>query len=109
MKPHPAFLAPMILIGIGSNTARAHDVWDNGEPVPPWVKHQCCGTEDAHHLLKTQVHVTPEGYLLDGYSQVISENRLLPSPDGSWWVFYRDYPDGSQSSVFCFFGPTQGS
>jgi hypothetical protein len=89
--------------------ASAHDQWDNGDPVPAWVKAQCCGPSDAHHLSEDQVHVTPAGYKLDGYSKIIKEDRLLPSPDGSWWVFYRNYADGTQSTVYCFFGPERGS
>lgn len=103
-----------VLIGVGLAAlpvqgARAHDEWSNGEPVPSWVKRQCCGVADAHHLQPEQVHVTPEGYRVDGYAQVLPERQRQPSPDGSWWVFYRDYPDGSQSGVFCFFGPESGS
>ena len=80
--------------------ATAHDVWADGDPVPAWVKAQCCGISDAHHLRAEQVHVTAEGYRLDGYRAIVGESRLLPSPDGTWWVFYRDYADGSQSSVY---------
>lgn len=92
-----------------TGVALAHDQWSDGEPVPNWVKSQCCGISDAHHLRAEQVHVTAGGYRLDGYGQILPENQLQPSPDGSWWVFYRDYPDGSQSSVYCFFGPENGS
>ena len=89
--------------------ARAHDLWADGGPVPGWVKAQCCGPSDAHHLTAGQVHVTPHGYRLDGCSRAIAQDKLLPSPDGSWWVFYRDCDDGSQSTVHCFFGPDSGS
>ena len=94
---------------VTSLSAAAHDQWADGGPVPAWVKAQCCGASDAHHLTPDQVHVTPDGYKLDGYTRVIREDRLLPSPDGSWWVFYRTYDDGSQSTVYCFFGPERGS
>ena len=36
-------------------TAHAHDRWDNGEQVPAWVKTECCGPKDAHHLRPEQV------------------------------------------------------
>lgn len=87
----------------------AHERWSNSEPIPAWVKEQCCGPTDVHHLRPDQVHLTADGYLLDGYRALINESHLTPSPDGEWWVFYRDYPDGSQSAVYCFFGPIQGS
>lgn len=97
-------------LGVSSGRpAPAHERWADGGPVPAWVKAQCCGASDAHHLTADQVHVTPEGYRVDGYARVIREDRLLPSPDGSWWVFYRTYDDGSQSTVYCFFGPERGS
>lgn len=91
------------------HAARAHDRWADGEAVPAWVKRQCCGAMDAHHLRSDQVHPTADGYQLDGYKAIVPENQRLPSPDGSWWVFYRDYGDGTQSPVYCLFGPVQGS
>ena len=109
MKRVATVLASLSLAACPSGMARAHDRWADGDPVPGWVKSQCCGASDAHHLTAGQVHVTPGGYKLDGYSRVIREDKLLPSPDGSWWVFYRDYDDGSQSTVYCFFGPPSGS
>ena len=109
MKLVVATLAGLSLTFLPLNAAHAHDAWSNGDPVPAWVKEQCCGPADAHHLSAEQVHVTPDGYRLDGYTRVIREDRLLPSPDGSWWGFYRNYDDGSQSTVYCFFGPERGS
>ena len=109
MKP---VVTTIIALSIGLlyfRPAAAHDQWADGGPVPAWVKAQCCGPSDAHHLTPEQVHVTPDGYRLDGYARVIREDRLMPSPDGSWWVFYRTYDDGTQSTVYCFFGPEQGS
>ncbi len=85
--------------------ASAHDQWANGEPVPAWVKRACCGPEDAHHLQPDQVHVSPAGWRVDGYRGAIPNGTELPSPDGSYWIFYRDLSDGSQSSVYCFFVP----
>jgi hypothetical protein len=89
--------------------ANAHDSWASGDPIPGWVKSQCCGPSDAHHLNPSQVHVTPTGYRVDGYYAVIPESRLLPSPDGDWWVFYRDKANGNQGPAYCFFGPAQRS
>ena len=97
------------VLACASATARAHDRWADGEPVPAWVREQCCGPADAHHLRADQVHRTPEGYVIDGYAYRIPEPRLDPSPDGEWWLFYRTYPDGGQSPPFCFFGPDLAS
>ena len=85
--------------------ANAHDTWRNGDPIPAWVKGQCCGTSDAHHLEPGQIHETDQGYEVEGYPNPIPRGKLLPSPDGDWWVFYRMYPDRSYSPVYCFFGP----
>ena len=109
MKAVQASLATLGLFGSPVHDAHAHDRWVDGNPVPTWVKRQCCGVSDIHHLRDEQVHVTPDGYKLDGYHQIVHEQQLTPSPDGEWWVFYHDYPDGSQSAVFCFFGPVRGS
>ena len=96
-------------VAIASNLAPtcAHDRWDNGTRVPPWVRQSCCGVADIHHLRADQVHAVQGGYRVDGYGQVISQDRLQPAPDGEWWVFYADYPNGTQSTVYCFFGPPQ--
>ena len=99
----------MLTVAIFASEADAHDYWASGEAVPAWVKSECCGVADAHHLRPDQVHVTPSGYKVDGYREIIPEKRLLPSPDGDWWVFYRNSNDGNQGPVYCFFGPVQGS
>ncbi len=109
MKLAVAAVAGLSFVVSSAQQVWAHDEWSDGQPVPGWVKAQCCGPSDAHHLSAEQVHVTPDGYKLDGYARIIREDKLLPSPDGSWWVFYRDYDDGSQSTVYCFFGPNRGS
>lgn len=89
--------------------ARAHALWTDGEIVPAWVERQCCGISDAHHPRSDQVHVSADGYRLDAYRTTVPDDQRLPSPDGSWWVFYRDYADGTRGSVYCSFGPVQGS
>lgn len=88
-----------------AGAASAHDVWANNEPVPAWIKRACCGPEDAHHLQPSQVHQSPAGWQVDGYHSTIPNGSELPSPDGSYWIFYRDFSDGSQSNVYCFFVP----
>jgi hypothetical protein len=104
----PNAAGALLAVTVASHV-QAHERWADGGSVPPWVKAQCCGAADAHHLTPAQVHVTPTGYKVDGYDTIIPEARLLPSPDGEWWVFYRDKVNGNQGPVYCFFGPTQGS
>ena len=99
--------------------ARGHDKLANGEPVPEWIGRQCCSVSDAHHLDPSQVHVVPGGYRIDDLpaskiwlagpepqdrivDRTIPERRVLPSPDGEWWIFYGDI---SPEYVFCVFGP----
>lgn len=82
-----------------------HERWANGDPLPAWVKSQCCGPADAHRLEPEQVHEVSGGFMIDGYPDMIPYGKLLPSQDGDWWVFYRELAPGSFSSVYCFFGP----
>ena len=90
-------------------TADAHDRWANNEPVPPWVKAVCCGPDDVHHLSPEQVHITPDGYRVDGYPDLIPQEQAQPSPDGDYWIFYRHFPEGGLSKVYCFFAPFNGT
>jgi hypothetical protein len=85
--------------------AQAHDQWSDGEPVPAWVKSACCGPEDAHHLRPDEVHLSREGWQVNGYHSRIPHGQELPSPDGTYWIFYRNFNDGTQSNVYCFFVP----
>src|SRR5262249_12272909 len=87
--------------------ALAHDQWANGNPVPPWVKASCCGPEDVHHLTHAEVHAMAGGWHVDGLRQVGADGRRLPSQDGDYWIFYKNFPDGSQTPVYCFFAPAQ--
>jgi hypothetical protein len=91
-----------------STSALAHDNWINGDPVPPWVKKACCGPEDAHSLTPEQVHQSVEGWRVDGYKKLIPNGSELPSPDQSYWIFYRTFADGGQTNVYCFFVPIPG-
>ena len=43
------------------SAAHAHDRRDNGESVPVWVKTECCGPTDAHHLRPDQVRRNAAG------------------------------------------------
>ena len=86
--------------------AYAHDVWNNGKPVPAWVKTECCGPKDAHRLRPDQVRRSAAGdYVVDIYPDPIPARRALPSQDGDYWLFfYNDY--GFYGTVRCFFVPT---
>ena len=105
-----ATLSALVALFAYTASAAAHTTWSAGQPIPSWVKEQCCGVADAHHLTPDQVHETEHGYIVDGYQdkdgtpRVIPFSHLLPSQDGDWWVFYRTYDDGSVSPVYCFFG-----
>lgn len=87
--------------------AKAHDVWANAAPVPAWVQSSCCGPDDVHHLEKWQVEAKPDGWHVDGYKQIVAYGRELPSQDGEYWIFYKNFPDGTQTPVYCFFAPIQ--
>jgi hypothetical protein len=98
----------LLAVLLSASRAHAHDEWADGSPVPPWVKASCCGPEDVHHLTSTQVHAMPDGWHVEGYKQVVAYGRELPSQDGDYWIFYKNYPDGTQTPVYCFFAPVQG-
>jgi len=101
-----SFRLAVLLLLTGCGCAEAHDEWANGNLVPAWVKAACCGPNEVHHLRPEQVHrISDDYYMVDGYGQRIPARQALPSQDGEYWIFYRDYPGGSQSSVHCFFVP----
>ena len=86
--------------------AVAHDQWANGKAVPGWIKSACCGVADAHHLRPDQVSLNARGeYVVEGYHAPLDVNFAQPSQDGEYWIFYREFIDGSQSAAFCFFVP----
>jgi hypothetical protein len=86
-------------------TAHAQDRWNNGEPVPAWVKTVCCGPNDVRHLRPEQVRRNAAGdYEVDIYPFPIPARMALPSQDGEYWLFfYKDY--GLDGMVRCFFVP----
>lgn len=85
-----------------------HDVWADGSAVPEWVRNACCGPSDVHHLQPSEVHRRPGGFAIDGVQALVPWAKTLPSEDGDYWIFYRDFADGSQY-VFCFFAPPEGT
>lgn len=107
-----SFLAlALALAAPALGSARAHDTWSNGEPVPAWIKKYCCGPQDVHHYRRSEVKAAPEGWVLPDYPRPIHYNdpgnRI--SQDGDFWAFFRVYPNGQLSPLYCFFVPPQGS
>jgi hypothetical protein len=84
--------------------ATAHDFWSNGDPVPEWVKSQCCGVADVHHIHDSAVHIMQDGYHIDGIETVVPIDKALPSPDGQIWGFWSNYA-GPKPNIYCFFYP----
>lgn len=91
-----------------NGSADAHDAWTTGVEPPAWVKAECCGKADSHHLRFSAVHVSADGYHIDGLKTVVPIERALPSQDGQVWAFWN--PLGEPTPViFCFFYPLDGS
>jgi len=95
------------LLALLASPAAAHDFWADGEPVPDWVKADCCGKADAHHLQAEHVHVTALGYVIDGYPKPVPFSETSPSQDGEYWAFFAVRSDGSYTQIYCFFAPSE--
>ena len=104
MKTFALALAAVLTV---PTSTQAHTAWADGTPVPEWVRNACCGPSDVHHLSPEQVHAGPSGYRIDGIQTLVPFAKTLESEDGDYWIFYRDYEDGTQY-VFCFFAPPTG-
>lgn len=104
-----AILATFAIVLLLPSLVHAHDTWSNGQPVPAWVKRYCCGPEDVHHLTPAQVTAGPNGWIIEGYPAPIPYGTEQVSQDGDYWAFWRVYPNGEVSPVFCFFAPPLGS
>lgn len=105
-----SIISILVLCAFGRlDYARAHDQWADGSPVASWVKAQCCGERDAHHLRPDQVHQVDGGYRVDGHDGVIPLKDVSPSQDGDYWIFApTDWTGGSAkigNPVRCFFIP----
>lgn len=101
-------IALATLLLLAPKMSQAHDAWATGEPVPAWVKSNCCGPKDVHHLAASSVHVMPDGYHIDGLKTVVPMSRALPSMDGDIWAFWN--PDNEpEPMIWCFFYPLNGS
>jgi hypothetical protein len=92
-----------------SGAARAHDALADGQEVPDWIRKACCSRADARLLRDDDVHVEGNFFRVDGYKEPIPREQAQISKDGRFWIFYRDYPDGTQSRAYCFFIPAMGS
>ena len=89
------------LLALSAWGARAHDRWADGSAVPAWVKAQCCGPREVHHLTSAQVHrldakdcwpgATRACWRIDGYPYPIPDDAALPSQDGDYWAFYAEH------------------
>ena len=101
-------IAIALALALSAMPARAHDFWSNGEPVPAYVKANCCGPADAHHIKPAAVHIMADGYHIDGLDIVIPANRVLPSPDQEYWGFWNANAE-PKPVVFCFFAPLNGT
>jgi hypothetical protein len=69
--------------------------------IPSWVTASCCGPKDLHHLRADQVYDQGDYYVVDGYHERIPKSynhtpndRIKPSQDGDYWVFYSESPAG---------------
>ena len=103
----PLLVATLLVMML--SRAHAHNTWANDQPVPPWVKAVCCGPDDVHHLRPNQVQIRPDGWHVEGYPDPIPTDQALPAPDGDYWIFYKHFPDGQVSKVYCFFTPFSGT
>ncbi len=105
-------LTLLVLVIFGASPSQAHQTWGNGLPVPEWVSRSCCGPADAHRLTPDQVRRVENGYVIQGYPNIIYDAQVLPSEDGEYWAFYAVFKDsdGVQAftSVYCFFAPSAG-
>lgn len=65
--------------------ARAHDFWDNHEPVDPVTKFKCCGENDCRSLAEGLVTRVDGGYQIRDTHEIIADEHVQPSPDGHFW------------------------
>ena len=96
-----------LLLGFWAR-AEAHDRWENGDPVPQWVRSACCGPNDVHHIPNEDIRIMADGYHINGLTTVIPFRSVLSSPDNTYWGFWRPIEEPAPY-IFCFFAPPQGS
>lgn len=101
-------LSTTISLVLMTTVVSAHDFWENGDPVPAWVKSWCCGVSDIHHIKPGAIHIMDDGYHIDGIHTVVPFNKALPSPDGTYWGFWNPTME-PDPVIYCFFTPVNGS
>jgi hypothetical protein len=96
--------------------ARAHDFWDNGEPVDPVTKAKCCGKNDCRSIDPAEAQEADGGWHVrdaHGVWRFLTFDRVQPSPDGKFHVCEWGALDAYSSEVStttpgrikCFFAP----
>ena len=105
--PTVGLVVALVVCALGLTRAHAHDRWANGQDVPSWVKEACCGVADVHHIPAESIHLLADGYHIDGIKTVVPEKKALPSPDGTFWVFWNEAGE-PEPVIYCFFAPLQG-
>ena len=66
---------------------------------------ELAGSRVRYGYRRLTVLLKREGWQVNGYHGRIPHGAELPSPDGTYWIFYRTFNDGTQSNVYCFFVP----
>lgn len=102
-------LAAAILLLL-SVDALGHDHWiSHGKYRDPVTRHDCCGEHDCIPVNADRVRVTPAGYHLLDFNEVIPFARAIPSErdDDGVFRYYRCkyYQD---TLTRCFFTPLGG-
>jgi hypothetical protein len=80
--------------------ALAHDSWINRGGYRNLAGEWCCGAADCFAIPGDTVSISPGGYFLRTYNEVVPFTEAQPSPDGAFWRCKRS--DGSRR---CFFAP----
>jgi hypothetical protein len=65
-------------------SASAHDMGCDGNPVPETIKSDCCGEGEEHRLIPEQISRGPNNeYIVsfEGYTFVIPAGKAQPSKD----------------------------
>ena len=103
-----------ILACVYASPASCHDYWQDGTPVPPFVKGHCCGVADIHRYTADEVTQDANGdWHIPGYPKPIPDNgdNVYASGDGYYYAFFSQDSEGPTTSygmVWCFFKPLSG-
>ena len=74
-------------------SASAHDMSCDGNPVPEAIKSDCCGAAEEHKLIPEQISRGPNNeYVvsLEGYTFVIPAGMAQPSQDTCSHIFFAN-------------------